>query len=752
MSGRRTLWQILAVYVGASWVVLQVVDVVKDNMGLPDWVFPFALLLLLVGLPIIVATAMVQGRHAAALEAAAAAPVDSQQPAPPMPEPAAHHKLLTWRNAVLGGGLAIVLLTVVTTGFMFMRNRGIGPVGSLVAKGLLEERSQILVADFEAQDNMLGRMVAEALSVDLSQSDIVRLVEPKTVESALARMEREESTPVDEDLAREIATREGIPAVVGGEILSAGGSYVITAHLLTADGELLANARATAADSTRIIEAIDKLSRDLREQIGESYTSMRKSPPLAHVTTGSLEALRKYTEARVQRTEGNLDAAIALLEDAVAIDSTFAMAYRAIGVFLQNKFEAWTRQHWAYSKAYEYRERLTEREKWLVTAAYYINVEDDPAQAIAAYENVLRVDPDNSAATNNIGVVYYFRRDWENALRYYRRADEMEPTGLTASNVGAVFANMGRLDEADSLFAEAVAREPNSPAWKWYRVAFEHLRGDREEAKRLSAELRQSESADLRWVSQTEGVEWLLSAEVGRLAAGESHYRAALDAAERRDGPDGLDVALAQAELDLALGDVDSARRRIREALDRYLLEDLPPLDRPTAYAVSLLAQTGEPDAARDLLSVEREKLGPELAKRSQSEFEVAEAWIDVAEGRYDEAIPALREADGGFACQPCADHSVGRAFDVAERPDSAIAYYEKYLEPAFNFRLWLDGPWRAWTLERLGQLYDEQGDLEQAAGYYGLFAELWQDADPELQPRVRAARDRMEAIVRKRG
>jgi len=37
----RSSWQVLAVYIGASWIVLQVVDVLKDNMGLPDWVFPF---------------------------------------------------------------------------------------------------------------------------------------------------------------------------------------------------------------------------------------------------------------------------------------------------------------------------------------------------------------------------------------------------------------------------------------------------------------------------------------------------------------------------------------------------------------------------------------------------------------------------------------------------------------------------------------------------------------------------------------
>ena len=125
----RSLWQILAVYAAASWVVLQVVDVVKDNLGLPDWVFPFAMLLLFIGLPIIVATAVVQGRHATdgSADAPAEATVSKLAPAPQ--SDLSPRRLLTWRNALVGGGLAFVLLAVVTTGFMFMRNRGIGPVG-----------------------------------------------------------------------------------------------------------------------------------------------------------------------------------------------------------------------------------------------------------------------------------------------------------------------------------------------------------------------------------------------------------------------------------------------------------------------------------------------------------------------------------------------------------------------------------------------------------------------------------------------
>lgn len=247
--GSRSVWQVLFLYLGASWGVLEVVDVLKDNMGLPDWVFPFAVVLLLIGLPIMLGTAAIQARVADLGpspddrgpdgDSAEHRPEAAEKQDPEAEDLEVHH-VFTWRNALLGGAAAFVLLTIVTTGFMFMRNRGIGPVGSLVAKGLIDERSQILVADFEAETEMLGRMASEALRVDLSQSDIVRLVNPRTVEGALARMQLDRGTRVDEVMAREIAEREGLAAIIGGEILSGGGSYVITAHLVTPAGDLLA--------------------------------------------------------------------------------------------------------------------------------------------------------------------------------------------------------------------------------------------------------------------------------------------------------------------------------------------------------------------------------------------------------------------------------------------------------------------------------------------------------------------------------
>ena len=299
----RSVWQVLAVYLGVSWVALQVVDLLKQNMGLPDWVFPFALVLLVIGLPIILATAMIQARPAS--EGTAVSESQPARAAAPASD-LASRKLLTWRNALAGGALAFVLLAVVTTGFMFMRNRGIGPVGSLVAKGLIDERSPVVLADFVADDAGLSRAATEAFRVDLSQTRIVKVAERASLAPALERMQADPSQPLTEDAAREVAKREGIPAVISGEITEAGGSYVLTARVVSAtDGLELASHRETARDGSEIIPAIDRLSGKIREKIGESFTSLRADAPLEAVTTSSPRGARTLFRGRGRhRTPG----------------------------------------------------------------------------------------------------------------------------------------------------------------------------------------------------------------------------------------------------------------------------------------------------------------------------------------------------------------------------------------------------------------------------------------------------------------
>ncbi|MEE8176278.1 MAG: hypothetical protein V3T97_06670, partial [Gemmatimonadota bacterium] len=326
---RRSLWQVLGIYLVASWLAFQVVQTLTEGLGLPDWVPPFALVLLLIGFPIVLATAFVQeagptqSTEAAAESTERAAPSTESTPsfeASTAQAGGAHHRLFTWRNAILGGVAAFALLGVVTAGYMAMRTFGIGPAGTLVARGLIDERAPILLAEFKSGDSLLARAATEAFRVDLSQSIVVRLVEPGFVTEALTRMARPSTDRLDVDLASELAVREGIQAVIAGEIVRAGGGYVLSARLIApGDRAVLVSHRETASDSTQIIPAIDELSKRLRERIGESLVSIRANPPLEQVTTANLEALRKYSQAvEAIEVEGDPDRGIALLEEAVA--------------------------------------------------------------------------------------------------------------------------------------------------------------------------------------------------------------------------------------------------------------------------------------------------------------------------------------------------------------------------------------------------------------------------------------------------
>src|SRR5438552_14404286 len=245
----------------SSVAVLGVVYFLMNQLGLPGWVMPWAIGLLVVGLPIVVTTGLIERRRALARSTGRAA------------APAGVQTWLTWRRALLGGGTAFGLLGVGTTVYTAMRLLGIGPVGTLVASGVLAERDRLVLADFENRtaDSTLGPSLTEALRVDLAQSGVIRLLDAAAVGQALGRMGRAPGAPLDLALARELAQREGAKAVVHGQVDPLGRGYVVSAELVSAaDGAALVSVRETAQDDGAIIAAVDRLSGRLRERIGES--------------------------------------------------------------------------------------------------------------------------------------------------------------------------------------------------------------------------------------------------------------------------------------------------------------------------------------------------------------------------------------------------------------------------------------------------------------------------------------------------
>jgi len=746
--GGRSLLQILGLYAAGSWVVLQVVDVLKENMGLPDWVFPFAFILLLIGLPIILTTAAVQKRMAEA-------PAGEEAATVPAAKPRASddvRRMFTWKNALLGGGLAFVLLAVVTGGFMYMRNAGIGPVGSLVASGLLEDKAPIVIAEFESPDASIGAAATEALRIDLAQSEIVDVVDPAALVGALERMERDRAEPLTFDVAREVAVREGYPAVIAGEIQSVGNGYTLSARIVDAgSGQTLASHRETAADADAIIPAIDRLSSKMRERIGESYTDLRADEPLDEVTTASLEALEKYTEAiAIFDRGGDDDLMRALLEEAVEIDPGFAMAWRKLGLTRTTN----SGRIEALETAYENRDRLTERERLLTEAAYYERVQRDFQAGIRTYERLIDMDPNDTWALNNLGVIYdQDLGQYEVAHGFYERAYLYDSlTAVHLRNLARTEINLGMYEEAEAHLVTASERFPTDDVVVRLWVSLAGSRQDFDAVAEAAARFEElpadpaNDMARLSILSDVALVEGRLT-EAERLAeeSARAHARAGRPN-PRRSMLSGLVWVDAGVRRDEA-----AARARLEELLREEPLTADEPVNRNYIGTAFQWARLGDRQRAEALLAEFEAEVPAEYRTDVDNAYHGIEGLLLLNEGRFQQAIDTfrMREQRG---CVLCEFMPVAIAFDSLGMRDSAIVHYEGYVEADWANRLFWDDNTLAPTLERLGQLHDEAGNLEQAAVYYARFVELWDEADPELQTRVELARVRLAEILRERG
>jgi hypothetical protein len=336
---RRSLWQVLGIYLVGAWGGFTAINELTEGLGLPRWVPPFAIVLFIIGLPVVLATAFVQEgmpRTGAPRTPEPALPVDATQPGGPPPSRKRSISLkpiLTWKRSLLAGIIAFALLIAGTPTVLGLGALGHGPAASLATRGIISERDEILVAEFEARavDPSLAATAAEAIRIDLAQSNFVRVVTRDRVNEELFRMERAQAR-LDRATALELARRSGIKAVLAGDVNAAGSGYILSASLIaTADGEELFAHRESAADDRAVIPAIDRLSKALRARIGESLRSVNRAPPLAQVTTASIEALTLYTQAIDAGWGGEWMRSIDLLDRAIAQDSTFAAAWDILG-------------------------------------------------------------------------------------------------------------------------------------------------------------------------------------------------------------------------------------------------------------------------------------------------------------------------------------------------------------------------------------------------------------------------------------
>jgi tetratricopeptide (TPR) repeat protein len=519
---------------------------------------------------------------------------------------------------------------------------------------------------------------------------------------------------------------------------------------------VLASYQTTVDGPSQLVAGVDEIARKLRGKIGESLKAVQGNPPLAQVSTASIDALRAYTAGnRANDFERDLPKAIRYLRQAVAIDTGFAMAWRKLGVVLWNARQPASSSDSALARAYRLRDRLTENERLLAEAAYFdAGPGRDLSKALAAYEAFMQRG-DSSIALNNVGLIYWrARHDYPRAESALVRSIRLQPDLVPGyTNLASTLIAEGRLADVPALLDQLHQRFLNPLADLQYRSELAYNLGQLPQVVHTIDSARSSPNAMVR--------RWAVASSVplerlrGRLneAARRMTDLAALHGVLGVSSPALADTIAMALEDAWFRGQNARAVRRLDAALAAAPLTTLPEIDRQYASAATLYAIAGRPDKAKAVMArLPVEVKDTSIIRISQPAVDLALGEIALADRKPDDAIAEFRKAER--AADQVMDVSpltleidLARAFDRADRSDSAIAHFEQYVQKPFVGRSWSDQWYLAGAYKRLGELYEAKGDRDKAASYYARFVDLWKSADPELQPKVAEVRQRLARL-----
>lgn len=702
----------LAAYASMSWLLLQIVSTFVSGLGLPDWVFTGFLLILGAGLPVLIVAARASTRQKTPAPAAA---------------PILRFGRMTFRRAALGGSVMLCLWVMVVGSFMASWAFGIGPAASLLAAGTLSQSDPVLIADFKnrSRDPMLASTVTEAVRLDLSQSNVIRVVDRDDVQDALERMSREPEDGLPSEAARDLAVREGMPAVLEGEVSSLGTATLIAARLVDPrTGAALAEYHERAKGPEELLDAVDRLSSTLRNKIGEPLTTLRDEPPLAKVTTSSMPALRAFTEANAAHGRGDKERAVVLLQTALSHDRTFPMAWRKLGTLLNDDNPVAAKE--AYSNAYKLRANLPQRERGLAEGSYFKNVVSDLPRAMEAYRGVLTSHPDDEIALNNLANLYTAFQKPIEALKLQERIVSIRPRYAAYSNLFNSLIRLGQLDRARQIHLTAIQLYPDQKRIKFQPIILAFASGDYAAADREMDQFLKASRGKEELENDLFVARYLWKR--GRLDQAVAIFRERARIADGKGKPsDAIEAMTSLVAIARAKGKTDEGRAILAEALAAYPLDKIEPAMRPHVDLAEAYALVGDAARARNHLAL-AEGQGWVDGTLNYDQRRRAEGLIALAEGRSDEALKILEAASKFGQCSTCLLYDLGLAAEAAGRDALAIEAYGNYVRNA-PFAL-TRGEQLGFVLSRLAQLHHKGGNRQAADVAREQLEQVWRGTE----------------------
>ena len=324
----------------------------------------------------------------------------------------------------------------------------------------LTDKDLLILADFTNQtgDAVFDSTLKEALAIQLEQSPMLQLVSDAELHSNLQYLGQAANQKITPELAQQLGQRLGVKAFLAGTIASLGSSYVVSINAVNcATGEVFAREQVTAADKTGVLQAVSSAATAMRARLGESMASIQKlTTPYTNVTTTSLQAFHAFSLGEEEHRMGrDFPQGVSFYQEAVRLDPSFAMANARLGVAYGNQGAA-TKALEFLKKAYDLRERVTERERMYIESQYALQQFDIP-KALQSYKLFVATYPRDAAAWNNLASAYQTAGDFEQAAAGFEKTWEIARwDNVAANNAAGTLFTIDRIEEGQHYLKEAL--------------------------------------------------------------------------------------------------------------------------------------------------------------------------------------------------------------------------------------------------------------------------------------------------------
>jgi tetratricopeptide (TPR) repeat protein/predicted Ser/Thr protein kinase len=622
--------------------------------------------------------------------------------------------------------VAILIVVLAVGGWLFSFRRA----------HALTDKDTIVLADFanSTGDPVFDGTLRQGLAVQLEQSPFLSLVPEDRVQLALRMMSQPADAHLTPQLAREVCQRTAGAVVLQGSIAALGNQYVL--GLRAEDcrtGKVLDDELVQAAKKEDVLNALSQMARKFRTRVGESLaTVQRHDVPLEEATTSSLQALQAYSIGWQRNALAGADAGLPFFKRAVEIDPKFAMGYAALGLYYGTTGESDLAAE-NIRKAYELRDRVSDKEKFFITAYYHGRATGNQEKAQQTCDQWAQIYPREwTPHTFLSGFIYPVLGRYEKAAEEGRKAVELAPdtyTGYFLLGYNLVY--LDRPAEAEEVLRRATERKMEAPFLSLLRFDLAFLKGDSAGMQREAAAAQDKPGAE-DWISDRQA---FALAYTGHLQEARRWSRRASDLARQAGHRERASLFETRAALwEAFFGNVPLAERTAKDALELAK-------NREVKYGAALvLAMSGDVFQAQSLAN-DLERDFPEDTSVRFNYLPAVYATLALVHGDPSKAIKLLqvsvpyelsspRSATFAYFGALYPVYVRGQAYLAARQGAEAAREFQKIVDhrgivigDAFGVLAHL-GMARAYTM---------QGDTAKARKNYQDFLTVWKDADSEI-------------------